>query len=368
MTETGNLHDRFFKDALLQPNATADFIRYYLPERISRLLIPESAEPLEDSFIDADLQEHLSDLLFRVKLKTGQEAYLYLLLEHKSFPDEWVALQLLRYLVRIWDKSNRAGVKKLPLVIPVVFYHGKATWKIPENFGALFDWAENLADLREFIPEFRYHLCDLSKFADEDLRGQTELQASMRLLKHIFRDELHDQLETVFRLIIENTPEKNQVDRLKILINYLLRTGKAGEKEVAEKLNKTNEEVRRKVMETVIDQWIAQGLQRGLQEGRQKGLQEGRQKGLQEGLQEGRQEGRQKGLQEGLLEGRRQEAIAFSLRLLKRKFGQLSRTLEKQLRTLEIKDLESLADEIFDLETKEDLKNRVTKLVSAKNN
>ncbi len=64
-----NPHDQYFKETLAQPGAAVDFLRYYLPARIVRLIEPETAEWVEDSFVDEELKEHLSDLLFRVKLK-----------------------------------------------------------------------------------------------------------------------------------------------------------------------------------------------------------------------------------------------------------------------------------------------------------
>ena len=46
------------------------------------------------------MQAHQTDLLYRVRLANGGQAYIYFLFEHKSYPDPLVALQLLRYMVR----------------------------------------------------------------------------------------------------------------------------------------------------------------------------------------------------------------------------------------------------------------------------
>ena len=85
------------------------------------------------------------------------------------------------------------------------------------------------------------------------------------------------------------------------------------------------------------------------------GLQEGRQEGLQEGRQEGLQEGRQEGLQEGLQEGRQQEAIALALRLLRRKFGNLTADLDTRLQTLPLSQIEALVDALLDFTSLSDL-------------
>ena len=77
--------------------------------------------------------------------------------------------------------------------------------------------------------------------------------------------------------------------------------------------------------------------------------------GLQEGRLEGRQEGLQEGRQEGLQEGRQQEAIALALRLLRRKFGNLTADLDSCLQTLPLSQIEALVDALFDFTSLSDL-------------
>ncbi|MBI3651164.1 MAG: Rpn family recombination-promoting nuclease/putative transposase, partial [Acidobacteria bacterium] len=97
MTEIHNPHDRFFKEVFSHPEAAAEFFAAFLPSHIVALLDLAKLEPIKDSFIDPSLQEHLSDLIYRVPLKRGNQAYIYALIEHKSAPDKWVAVQILRY-------------------------------------------------------------------------------------------------------------------------------------------------------------------------------------------------------------------------------------------------------------------------------
>jgi predicted transposase YdaD len=60
-----------------------------------------------------------------VRLRSGRPAFLYLLFEHKSRPDRFARLQLLRYTVELWDEWHRGHPRALlPPVLPVVFYHG----------------------------------------------------------------------------------------------------------------------------------------------------------------------------------------------------------------------------------------------------
>ena len=83
------------------------------------------------------------------------------------------------------------------------------------------------------------------------------------------------------------------------------------------------------------------------EEWRQEGIQEGRQEGRQEGIQAGRQEGRQAGLQEG--------EKKVLLRLLRRRFGEITPDLEQKIASLSIPQLEALADAQLDFSSLDDL-------------
>ena len=79
MAESKNPHDAFFKQLFTRPGVARDFLANYLPPNVTATLNLDSVEVVEGSFIDAELQEHLSDLIFRASLQTGEQAYIYLL-------------------------------------------------------------------------------------------------------------------------------------------------------------------------------------------------------------------------------------------------------------------------------------------------
>ena len=109
MNETTRPHDAFFKALLTQPGAAGVFLRERLPANVAALLSADEPVLEPASFIDAALREHHSDLLFRVSTVTGTTAFVYVLVEHKSYPDPLVGFQLLRYLVAIWQRYLTDG-------------------------------------------------------------------------------------------------------------------------------------------------------------------------------------------------------------------------------------------------------------------
>jgi predicted transposase/invertase (TIGR01784 family) len=108
---------------------------------------------LEDgSFVDPELREKFSDLLRSVRLagkrptENGDQALVYFLFEHKSQSDPLTVLQLLSYIVRIWEKRQREGLPLCPIV-PLVVYHGETGWTAARSVAELDPSHRNLRDV-----------------------------------------------------------------------------------------------------------------------------------------------------------------------------------------------------------------------------
>ncbi|WP_459943214.1 Rpn family recombination-promoting nuclease/putative transposase, partial [Deferrisoma palaeochoriense] len=163
MADLQSPHDRFFRDLFARPDAAREFVRHYLPEELTKALDLDTVATVPGTFIDPGLRSHQADAVFTVGLKEGGEAFVYVLIEHKSYPDRLTALQVLRYVVRLWEKALRETAEPgLPPVIPVVLYHGRPSWRVPERLSELLDAPESL---RAYQPEFRYLLCDLGRYS-----------------------------------------------------------------------------------------------------------------------------------------------------------------------------------------------------------
>ena len=80
-----------------------------------------------------------------------------------------------------------------------------------------------------------------------------------------------------------------------------------------------------------------------------------------QGKRKGREEGRQEGRQEGREEGRQEGEAKLIIRLLTRRFGQLSEDYLTQIRGLSVEQLETLGDALLDFESEEDLQQWLTR-------
>ena len=124
MPALSNPHDRFFKELFTRPEVTRDFLQNYLPVDVLATIDLSTLELQPDSFVDADLQQHQSDLLCRIKLRNVEggvhppeaDIFVYILFEHKSYLDPLTPLQLLRYMLRGWERAIRNGGRLTPIV------------------------------------------------------------------------------------------------------------------------------------------------------------------------------------------------------------------------------------------------------------
>jgi hypothetical protein len=65
------------------------------------------------SFVEDDLRQYFSDVLYSLKT-TGGDGYVHVLIEHQSSPDKHMAFRLIRYAVAAMQRHLEAGHKKLP--------------------------------------------------------------------------------------------------------------------------------------------------------------------------------------------------------------------------------------------------------------
>ena len=192
-----NIHDSFFKQVLSDPELAGTFLREHLPPEVMSLLGPEAPQPVPRSFVDEELQQHHSDLIFSVRLSEGGAAFAYVLMEHKSAPDPGARLQLLRYVIRLLTQWYEENDKQLPLppVLPLLLHHGVRGWKPSCEFAELFGKVPE--PLRPYLPSFRHALVDLAPMDDATLSRRLQLRAFLKALKYGQRSDLQSRLYTV---------------------------------------------------------------------------------------------------------------------------------------------------------------------------
>lgn len=330
-----NAHDKFFKETFSNLEVTRDFLNNHLPEQILKSVDLQNLEMQNGSYVDEELKEIHSDLLFKTKVNQ-KEGYFYFLFEHKSYTDRRVGLQVLTYMVRIWkQKVNKENASHLPVIIPMVIYHGKENWNIDDSLGGMFLDYETLSDeIKSLIPNFRYLLYDLSKFTDEDIKGRSRYLVAISILKGVNLNsgqELSETIIKVFQALNELEEKDTAMHYFETCMRYVLTSGSKLSKEQFKTVLKEIEQIYPEGSELTMT--LAEVFR-----------QEGMEQGMEQGMERGRKEG---------------EVQAFSkmaIKSLTRKFGILSAEYREKITQLDSITLETLIDETDSFESIEDIR------------
>ena len=100
-------HDAFFRESFGRREIAQDFLRHHLPTELLAAIGLDTLEIAKDTYVSKDLRSTYSDLVYRVRYGDGNVG-IYLLFEHKSTPEHWVLLQLLRYITAEGDQYRKA--------------------------------------------------------------------------------------------------------------------------------------------------------------------------------------------------------------------------------------------------------------------
>ena len=268
-SKVNNPHDKFFKQTFSEVEVARDYIETFFPEDVKFLLDLASTKQQNTSYVTEQLEDYFSDLVYEINLKDESESVLVtLLFEHKSYPVPDIKIQLLRYQLEIWTKQLENKINLTP-VIPIVFYHGKTTWKT-RSLTEYFPIQKKA--LERFIPDFDYLLTDLSNATDTEL-----LQIERHFLRNILlvmkhRAETDYFLENpslIFEYLEGDT--SSQGSKIVQIYVYLLQSTDFTTQQIEAFHNKLNSTVKNITM-SGYDVLIRKGKAEGKIEGKAEGI------------------------------------------------------------------------------------------------
>ncbi len=229
-------HDKFFHFALSHLPVARGLIEMRLPLEVQLAIDLDTLGIESGSYIDADLREKHSDLPLSARLaesvepveadvqirRNRNEVLVYVLFEHKSESDPLTVLQLLSYIVRIWERRVRDG---LPLctIIPIVVYHGASRWSAAQRLEDLVLVPESMKD---FQVRFGFQLLDLSQLPDDQIIGDPLLQSTLCLLKYSRSTRLASELRHILELVAASTEATLQAFWIRAIGVYVMAVNK----------------------------------------------------------------------------------------------------------------------------------------------
>ena len=272
--EINQAHDRFFRSIMTDPKVIREFFEINLPVNVRNAIDLGSIVPQKDSFIDDHLRLQTADMLFSVEFGK-QPGYLYLLVEHQSSPDKFMAFRILKYMIAIMEKHvAKTKGSKLPLVYPVVIYNG---WKNYSHSTDIFDLFEDDKKLAQDILWQPFKLIDLSTISDDKLKASLWYGVAGYVMKHIFEKDFLPALKetvkylrtiekygensyiyTVLSYIVEASEIKTQ-DFINVVKTGLITIN---EEKIMTLAEQWREEGRQETM-ILAEQWKREGVERG---------------------------------------------------------------------------------------------------------
>lgn len=188
-----------------------------------------------------------------------------------------MAFRLMRYAIAAMQRHLAAGNEQLPLVIPILFYHGQIT-----PYPYPMSWLQAFGDpaLAGQLYSGDFPLVDVTVIPDDQIMQHRRVAILELLQKHVSQRDLAELLEQLVTLLLAGYTTNEQ---LTSLMNYMLQVGET--RNPGELLSTLASRVpeHEDTLMTIAEKLRLEGEQRGLQKGMLLGEEKGRQEGVLEG-------------------------------------------------------------------------------------
>jgi predicted transposase YdaD len=164
-------HDRLINQTLQQIDAARTLLANHLPIELSQHLKLPTLAPVDTSFIDHNLRRRFADRLFTIEVSDEVVAslgmktsyvYLFVLIDHKSTDNPHTLIQMLGYIVRIWENALTNEGPLVP-ILPWVIYNGVAPWRACRSLTELIPIQESW---RRYVPALDLTILDVGRMED----------------------------------------------------------------------------------------------------------------------------------------------------------------------------------------------------------
>ena len=263
------IHDALLKRMLEEPGFPEAFFDAFLPKALTRHFRWESLRMSKSSFVDEELRQHFSDAFFEVELKlsSGKERLeLALLVEHKSHPDHFVVVQLMRYLAQAYEhqiKHQRRERRRLTPILPLVVYHGGAKW-MAKSFVELF--GPDFEDIQAYFLQIPFLFRNINEMSVAEI-----LAVEFTLLRAMLLTQRHSHNPTLLffhlDLIARNFPSGNSSEALAVYIFMLLKADYSKE-QIIQQITPDMATT----FKSFYDKLIEEGMEKGKAEGKEEGI------------------------------------------------------------------------------------------------
>ncbi len=209
---------------------SSQFFRDYADMEILKKIQPEDIEDVSERYVPLYSTERESDTVKKVNIsrylslhgddnKLNLPLYIISLIEHKTKVEYNVGMQILRYMIYIWEDYEKEMTKqypgissrrdfRYPPILPIVYYEGAEKWKASLDISERILCGELLG---RYLPHFQYQLVCLHDYSNEDLLGKgDEISLAMLINKIQCQEDMSAFVNIPgeqMREILKDTPE-----------------------------------------------------------------------------------------------------------------------------------------------------------------
>lgn len=218
MKVTSAPHDKIFKQFLTNLDTARAFLKVHLPPAFLKVCRLDTLKLVSGSFIDMDQRELRSDIYYSMKTVTGN-SNIYCVIEHQSSPHRHMPYRMLRYVVAGMQPYYDARHEQLPLVIPILFYHGR---KRPYPNALHLRKELNVPSLAVGLYNSGFLLVDVTAISDSEIMKHKGVALLEFMQKNIFQRDFSAYFEQLVTLLQSDYYTEGQRTAS---IEYILRAG-----------------------------------------------------------------------------------------------------------------------------------------------
>ena len=251
------------------------FVQAFLHDSVTDIMDFESLEMLPTESISEDpkykrLKVRHNDVMWRIRLTDGSQAYVLLMVEAQSDIDSAMAVRVGEYVLN-WYLSLMAveGLEVLPLIVPMVVYSGDKAWNVGTRLRDMIHVPAAFRDLG-IAMDGGYILIDEKRLYESGgLPSGNIFEPLITALHTSIFGEFFDSVGMTNQMLEQSGVNQNFIEHVNSFILALKRIDDKG------RLAQIIQQRGMQDMTTTIADFEQQIMQKGMQEGIQKGKQEG---------------------------------------------------------------------------------------------
>ncbi len=180
------MHDTGYKDLLSNKEVFLKLLRSFIHEDWVQEIDENNLEYINKSFILHDYSKKEADVIYKLNIKNSS-VFFYCLLELQSSVDFQIPIRLLYYMTALWQEviknTKREELEskefRLPAIVPLVLYNGKADWTAVPQFRDVLEGSELFG---KHVLNFNYILFDVNRYTEKQLLEISNLISSIFFL------------------------------------------------------------------------------------------------------------------------------------------------------------------------------------------